>query len=181
MADECRLYAYKFESYLGSIKRILRSTHQPLQWLRNRDRECEGWLLQKDRSGRSPSEVTLKSRRPDEKKLEERHDGDQYRKILVLGFTLTASVNDCAFKTVDGEIGILSNFSVVEFPPENEGEESHMEVIPTKWFVNELRLSTYYPPKEDDKRAQRMVISLQNPDPLTWRTFNVKYHKSYED
>ncbi|KAK3918582.1 Protein ANTAGONIST OF LIKE HETEROCHROMATIN PROTEIN 1 [Frankliniella fusca] len=257
LVDECRLHgeadsfsAYKFENYLGSIKRALRSTHHPLQQLRNRDRECKGWLLQKDRKGLDMGKVTLKSQRAADKKVEEQYCGDQYRKIVLLGFTLSPTVADSAFKTVDGDVCILSNiihcaadgkiivsgylfedqedyytypiessrlgilkvknlqaakkywsvskisqkcvllpepdgesylcFSVVEFLPLKDGDPSHLEVIPSKWIKDDLKLTCYYPPLEDESRAQRFAMTLQTPDPTTWRTFNIKYFNSHD-
>ncbi|KAK3929696.1 Nucleolar MIF4G domain-containing protein 1-like protein [Frankliniella fusca] len=236
LVDECRLHgeadsfsAYKFENYLGSIKRALRSTHHPLQQLRNRDRECKGWLLQKDRKGLDMGKVTLKSLRAADKKVEEQYCGDQYRKIVLLGFTLSPTVADSAFKTVDGDVCILSNiihcaadgkiivsgylfedqedyytypiessrlgilkvknlqaakkywsFSVVEFLPLKDGDPSHLEVIPSKWIKDDLKLTCYYPPLEDESRAQRFAMTLQTPDPTTWRTFHIKYFNSHD-
>lgn len=115
LVEECREHgaiddfsAYKYENYLGSIKHILRSRGQPLEQLVNRDKECDGWILQKNQEKRDLGLVDLKDSRGGNAILEE-FQGNQYRKISVLGFTLSPSISDCAFVTKNNEIAVLTN------------------------------------------------------------------------
>lgn len=117
MADECEAHgeadgfsAFKFENFLGVIRRMLRSKYQPLQQLAKRDTEQNGWLLSSasiDDQSADLEQVCLSKRRTHQ--LEEDHGGDQYQQIEVKGFTLSTSTADWCFTTVDGEICIFCN------------------------------------------------------------------------
>lgn len=116
LPDECEEHgeaesfsAFKFENFLGFVRRSLRSRKQPLQQLVKRDIEQSGWLLSsigKD-DALDVIEVCLSRLRTQE--LEEELDGDQYSRIKVKGFTFTTSPFNWCFSTIGKEICIFSN------------------------------------------------------------------------
>lgn len=104
-----RFTAYKFENYLGIIKRYLRSTYIPLQQLYNRDHEREGRLI-RNKKNIEDGEVILSQMHND---FEE--DGIQYSCLETHNFLLNSKKQaDSCFRTNDGEVATLVN--ILETP-----------------------------------------------------------------
>lgn len=96
--------AFKYENYLGVIKRILRSGFMTMQQLYNRDTERNGHLTKPNING---NDVVLSE-------VHERPGGElvggiQYRKMKFHDITLALNDADCCFMTKDSEVVILSN------------------------------------------------------------------------
>lgn len=112
LAMECRTQhlalsnfsAFKYENYLGIIKRCLRATHMPLQQLYNRDFEREGRLMQKDIIDENRIELSKKHNGEDD-------EVETYSKLTTHGMTLSTSEADCCFKSKSGEIVVLTKIT----------------------------------------------------------------------
>ncbi|KAE8742107.1 hypothetical protein FOCC_FOCC012381, partial [Frankliniella occidentalis] len=60
----------------------------------------------------------------------------------------------------------------------DDGQPSSLEVVPTKWFCDEGKVSLFYPPNA--LHAKRLAMALEDPDPKTWSKIeNIKFHYSY--
>lgn len=103
--------AYKYETYLCTIKNLLRSPYQPLHQIAYRDSERNGKLCNPPAD---PNLIRLfKKHAPQQENVE----GEQYYGITFSKTTLSVTERDCCFKTRNGEIAILRN---IVFTPERE-------------------------------------------------------------
>lgn len=109
LADECRNHgtlesfsAFKFENFMGVMKRHLRSTYKPLHQLIKRDAETKGQLVpKKDRD--ESNKILLKNKC----KRQNDFEGEQFNTIVLYGVTLTNNNTNSCFKTKCGKIIIL--------------------------------------------------------------------------
>lgn len=99
--------AFKYENYLGVIKRLLRSGYRSLQQVYNRDRERDGHLPKPQNNNLDENAILLSN-------VHERPGGEliagvQYRKMQYAKITLALNESDCCFMTKDYDVVILSN------------------------------------------------------------------------
>lgn len=113
LATECRTYlalsnfsAFKYENYLGIIKRSLRATYMPLQQLYNRDFERGGRLMQKDTTNRYEECIELSK-----KQYDEDDNVEIYSKLTMHGMILSTSQADCCFRSTSDEVVVLSKIA----------------------------------------------------------------------
>ena len=122
VAEECRNHghldnfgAFKYENFLGTVRKILRSTYKPLQQLARRDKETKGHLA-KPKSDLKDREIILSLPHSRDNNIV----GEQYFSIELggkAGTVLKVAKADSCFKTKAGDIAILTN--VIKSP---EGE-----------------------------------------------------------
>lgn len=112
LVDECRNHgtlesfsAFKYESFMGIMKRYLRSTYKPLHQLIKRDAETKGQFVQKKDTDESNT-ILLKDQYDGDDIIQ----GEQFQTVVLYGITLTKKneANSC-FKTKNGDIIILDN------------------------------------------------------------------------
>ncbi|XP_071654098.1 uncharacterized protein [Temnothorax longispinosus] len=111
LPTECHTYqalsnfsAFKYENYLGVIKRCLRATYMPLQQLYNRNFERGGRLMQKDMIDEERIELSKKHYEGDD-------EVEVYSKLTMHGMTLSTSEADCCFQSKNGEVVVLSKIT----------------------------------------------------------------------
>ncbi|KAE8739187.1 hypothetical protein FOCC_FOCC015310 [Frankliniella occidentalis] len=93
--------SYKYENYLGVIKRYLRSTYLPLQQLFKRDQERHGRLI-RNKKIISDDDILLREQHNDW------GEEEQYFKLEVKGFMLARDQRNNCFSTVNVDIFILT-------------------------------------------------------------------------
>ena len=98
--------AYKYETFLGIIKALLRSPYQPLQQIAYRDFERNGKLCN---PVLDPTRIRLFRKHAP---LAQDIEGDQYFGIEFSKTTLSVNEKDCCFKTREGDIAMLKNIIV---------------------------------------------------------------------
>ena len=111
LVDECRNHgslesfsAFKYENFMGIMKRYLRSTYKPLHQLIRRDAETKGqFVTRKDAD--EPNKILLKNQYNRNNYFE----GEQFQTIVLHGVTLTKNEANSCFKTKCGNIVILDN------------------------------------------------------------------------
>lgn len=113
LVDECRNHgtlesfsAFKYENFLGVIKRYLRSAYKPLQQLIKRDGETKGRLIQKKDTDDSENIILQKQHNRDGNV-----DGEQFQIVILCGVTLKRDEANSCFKTKSGDVIILDNIS----------------------------------------------------------------------
>lgn len=112
LADECSEHgtadsfsAFPFESYLGVIKKLLRSFNKPLHQMYKRDHERKGRLI-KPAAEEDADVITLKNKRTD---FEDEVEGVYYTGIELSQTNLAVNAADCCFESSDGDILVLEN------------------------------------------------------------------------
>lgn len=112
LATECRIQhlalsnfsAFKYENYLGVIKRCLRATYLPLQQLYNRDFERGSRLMQKDIIDDEHIELS-------QQHYEEGDEVEVYSKLTMHGMILSTSEANCCFLSKSNEVVVLSKIT----------------------------------------------------------------------
>lgn len=114
LVDECRNHgtlesfsAFKYENFMGIIKRHLRSTYKPLHQLIRRDAETKGQLVPKKDTNES-NKILLKNQYNGDYNIE----GEQFQTVILYNIILTNKneANSC-FKTKCGDVVILDNIT----------------------------------------------------------------------
>ncbi|KAK3931426.1 Halomucin [Frankliniella fusca] len=166
--DECtnhgtldEISSYKYENYLGVMKRYLRSSYLPLQQLYKRDQERHGRLIRNKKSI-ADDEIILSGPHNDWN-VEE-----QYSKLEVQGYTLARDQRNNCYLTVSGDICAL--FAVIEWP--NGG----VDIVPTKW-LNNAQNTVKYP--EKGVAPPQLVRSLAAAK-SDWASKPIIFHHSYD-
>ncbi|KAK3919970.1 KNR4/SMI1-like protein, partial [Frankliniella fusca] len=176
--------AFKYENYLGIMKRLLRSGYMPLQQLYNRDMERSGHLTN-EKVALDKNAIKLSS-------VHERQGGEivpgaQYRKLQLGTITLALNDADRCFMTSENDVVLLSNivhsdegkYAVVRFLPSELTDDEEVEIVSTSWLLNEKSLS-YWPPKTVPMdRAARMAMNHSQPD-STWQKLPIVYGEPAE-
>ncbi|KAE8745038.1 hypothetical protein FOCC_FOCC008350 [Frankliniella occidentalis] len=98
--------AFKFENYLGVMKRSLRSGYLPLHQVYNKDAETDGKLTNPTQQI-DPNAYILS--REHNRPAGEIVDGTQFQMLKTGNITLSLSRPDCCFLTQESEVCILSN------------------------------------------------------------------------
>lgn len=116
LADECEQHgdadsfsAFKYENMLGLMGHILRSGFKPLQQLGNRDMERNGWLWSSKGVNETVDLEQVCLDRLRREKVDEDYEGDQYKRFICKGSTLSFNVADWCFSTSDGDICLFTN------------------------------------------------------------------------
>lgn len=68
-------------------------------------------------------------------------------------------------------------FAVVEFDDSCDESQTLVEVIPSKWLLDN-NTKCKYPPKKDKLKATRLVMSRMDPG-QDWNIYNLQFHHYY--
>ncbi|KAK3919995.1 dITP/XTP pyrophosphatase [Frankliniella fusca] len=167
--------AFKFETYLGVIKRVIRSGYLPLHHLYNRDAETDGRLT--NHNAALDPEAYILSRehiRP----RGEMVDGTQFQMLKFGKITLSLTRPDCCFMTTDLDYSVvkfLATTDVDNGSPPNE----YVDVVSSKWLHKD-RKYCYWPPKNLESKATMLAIDHTQPDSSVWQSCPIDFLHDYD-
>lgn len=69
-------------------------------------------------------------------------------------------------------------FAVVEFDDSCDESQTLVQVIPSKWLLDNNNNKCTYPPKKDKLKATRLVMSKMDPGE-DWDIYNLQFHHYY--